>query len=420
MQLTRMAALVGVALGLACGGDGGGDPGPTPTQMAVSSGNNQVGAAGTMLAQPLAVVVRDVDAEPVSGVTVNWAVGSGGGSVSAATSTTNVGGIATITRTLGANAGTQTATATRAGLTGSPVTFTATAQIQGATQMALDGGNGQTDTVLTELSSPYTVLVRDQSSSPVAGVNVSWAATAGGGSVSAATSTTNASGIASITHTFGSTAGAQTVQASVTGLQGSPVSFSSTADPGNPVQLVKTAGDGGQAVVNGTVIHTVAVRDAHGNGVAGVAIDWAAATGGGSIDPPNNTTAGASGTASATRTLSGTAGDHTSTATASGLSGSPATFTVTAVTAAATASVSLMNTQFIPDSVMIALNGTVDWTWNDGSIVHNVTFDNVAGAPANISDRNSGTQPRTFNTAGTFTYSCTLHPGMDGKVVVVN
>jgi plastocyanin len=51
-------------------------------------------------------------------------------------------------------------------------------------------------------------------------------------------------------------------------------------------------------------------------------------------------------------------------------------------------------------------------------VQHNVTFDAAAGAPANIADRTSGGDSRTFMTAGIFDYQCTIHPGMNGQVTV--
>ncbi len=71
------------------------------------------------LASPLVVKVTNAANAAVAGVTVNWAVATGGGSVSAATSVTNASGLAQINWTLGATVGAQTATATVSGLTGS-------------------------------------------------------------------------------------------------------------------------------------------------------------------------------------------------------------------------------------------------------------------------------------------------------------
>jgi plastocyanin len=71
---------------------------------------------------------------------------------------------------------------------------------------------------------------------------------------------------------------------------------------------------------------------------------------------------------------------------------------------------------FAPSSVNVARNGTVTWTF--GYLQHNVTFSS-AGAPANIPNSTDTQVSRTFATAGTFNYTCTLHPGMNGTVVVV-
>jgi plastocyanin len=95
-----------------------------------------------------------------------------------------------------------------------------------------------------------------------------------------------------------------------------------------------------------------------------------------------------------------------------------ATTTATVGTLSPTASVTASGSgaTFNPDSVRIAVSGTVTWSF-PGPETHNVTF---ATAPpgGNIPNRNSGSEDRTFPTAGTFTYQCTLHSGMNGKVVV--
>lgn len=71
---------------------------------------------------------------------------------------------------------------------------------------------------------------------------------------------------------------------------------------------------------------------------------------------------------------------------------------------------------FSPTSVTIARGGSVTWTF--GVTVHNVTFQGGAGAPANIPDRSSTNEVRTFTTVGDFSYNCTLHAGMNGQVIV--
>ncbi|HKC48485.1 MAG TPA: Ig-like domain-containing protein, partial [Gemmatimonadales bacterium] len=90
------------------------------------SGDNQTGAGGAALAQPLIVEVRDALANPVPGVTVNWATPSGG-SLAPPSGPTGTNGRAQATWTLGGSLTSQTATATVNTVT--PASFSATASI---------------------------------------------------------------------------------------------------------------------------------------------------------------------------------------------------------------------------------------------------------------------------------------------------
>ncbi|HXY70502.1 MAG TPA: hypothetical protein VEH62_13720, partial [Gemmatimonadales bacterium] len=145
--------------------------------------------------------------------------------------TTNASGIAQVTTwTLGTTAGANTLTATSAGLTGSPVTFTATGTAGPATQIALNAGNNQTARTGTAVVVPPSVIVRDANNNVVSGVAVTFAVTGGGGTVVPTSPvTTNAGGIAQVTSwTLGTTAGTNTLTATATGLAGSPVTFTAT------------------------------------------------------------------------------------------------------------------------------------------------------------------------------------------------
>ena len=72
---------------------------------------------------------------------------------------------------------------------------------------------------------------------------------------------------------------------------------------------------------------------------------------------------------------------------------------------------------FDPSTLNTAVGHVV--TFKFGSVGHNIYFDAATGAPADIPGVNSNTSvTRTFDTAGTYTYSCHIHPSMQGKVVV--
>jgi plastocyanin len=71
---------------------------------------------------------------------------------------------------------------------------------------------------------------------------------------------------------------------------------------------------------------------------------------------------------------------------------------------------------FTPATVAVSQGGTVNWSF--GTLEHTVTFAAVSGAPTNINSGYGGTISRTFQTRGDFSYVCTLHAGMQGKVIV--
>ncbi len=71
---------------------------------------------------------------------------------------------------------------------------------------------------------------------------------------------------------------------------------------------------------------------------------------------------------------------------------------------------------FSPTNITVAPNGTVTWNWNSGGVIHDVTFvtDGSKSGP-----KSSGTFQKTFPTAGTFNYFCSIHgQAMSGTVTV--
>ena len=97
----------------------------TAGRLAIAGGDNQINGENTALSFPLAVEAESPRGDPIAGVTVRWAVASGGGTLSDSTSITNVQGLASVGWTLGPGNTGQTASATVTGVTNGTVTFNA-------------------------------------------------------------------------------------------------------------------------------------------------------------------------------------------------------------------------------------------------------------------------------------------------------
>jgi plastocyanin len=78
--------------------------------------------------------------------------------------------------------------------------------------------------------------------------------------------------------------------------------------------------------------------------------------------------------------------------------------------------VAVTNNLFDPATLPVPVNSTVTWQWNSGGVEHNVTFE----TGPNSGNRTSGSFARLFQTAGTYSYVCTIHGAqvMSGVVTV--
>jgi plastocyanin len=424
------AAAAALVVGPSCSSGGGGTaPPPTPAiaMTATSSGNGQTAQVGTLLPNPLRVVVTLSGAAQV-GTTVSWAAQGAGASVGASTSLTDASGIATATWTLGSTAGTQNATATLAGASGSPVTFSATATaapVPLIAKTASASGDAQSGTVATALANPLRVLVT-LSGAPQVGDTVAWAAIGTGSSVTPLKSVTDASGIATTSWTLGQTAGAQSATASLAGATGSPVTFGATAAAAPATQLTLASGNNQSAQITAAFASPLAVKvaDQFGNGVAGDSVSWLVTVGSSTVLPAKSAS-GANGIAQASLTAAGVAEAVTITATKAGLAGSPVTFNATVTTAPTTATVSIgsfffksaRNNSQNPAVDTIAVNGTVTWNFTGGT--HGVQSTGSPSFTGQTVSQSTGSFQFTFTVAGTYTYDCLVHGSlMTGAVVV--
>jgi len=211
-------------------------------------------------------------------------------------STDSNGELAT-TWTLGDTAGAQEVQARAftgsAVLSGSPVSFTATARAGAAATLAKNSpnsGDGQVGSANQPLNKPFVVKVTDFTGiNVVAGVNVTFKVTAGNGKleggVTTLTRATGSDGLAAVILTLGPQNGAtNTVEASAAGLAGSPLTFSAVAAIPNKFEI---AAGGGQRGSAGYLVNTplsIRITDADGKAISGYPVLFEVLEGGGSIN----------------------------------------------------------------------------------------------------------------------------------------
>ena len=193
------------------------------TQLSSVSGDGQVATVGQLLAESLVVKADDKLGNAAPGVTVNFAVTQGGGSMSSASSTTGADGQASSQWTLGTSAtANQVVTVSLPALAPASVAFSATANPDVPDSLAQVSGDNQTGLINSALPESLVVQVVDQFGNVVSATPVSFAVIAGGGSVNPTIVTADTNGEAVTYWTLGGS-GVDTATATVTGL--TPVAF---------------------------------------------------------------------------------------------------------------------------------------------------------------------------------------------------
>ena len=213
-RVTGMAAVVMAACdGAAPSGAG------VPVATAVHGGHQQQATVGSAVSVPPAVRVTDAAGRGVPGLGVTFVVVSGGGSVRDPATVTNDSGVARAGAwTLGPTVGRHTLAARFSGLP--EVTFEATATApagQGSLTPVATADQQSAGTGATVPVAP-AVTVRNAAGALQAGIVVTFAVTAGGGSLAATSGTSNAQGIATAgAWRLGSAPGRNTVSATASG-----------------------------------------------------------------------------------------------------------------------------------------------------------------------------------------------------------
>src|SRR3954453_24171284 len=172
------------------------------------TGDNQVGAPGSPLSQPVMVKLLDQDGNPMPDQRIAWVISTGGGTVLPQSPTTDENGTASATWTLGSE-GPNSLNAVVSGI--DPVTFTATAENPGGDGGGGSGGGGTgtvpsagTSTVSADPSSievgngvsTIRVTVRDATGAPVPGAVVTLTASGSGNTLTQPRAPTGPDGVA--------------------------------------------------------------------------------------------------------------------------------------------------------------------------------------------------------------------------------
>ena len=195
-----------------------------PAFLEIYDGDDQSGPLNVQLRDALVVEVLDDDDNPVEGVRVGFDVIQGTGRLSPRSARSDESGFAE-TNFTPTSAG---EIIVRARVTDvDEVEFTVTAG-DPPESITIVSGDNQAGNPDSRLGNPLVVEVRDEDGDPIEGIRVTFSVTAGGGTLSAETATTNAQGQAQTRLTLGSERAINSVEASVRGVD--PVTFNTSID----------------------------------------------------------------------------------------------------------------------------------------------------------------------------------------------
>jgi Bacterial Ig-like domain (group 1)/Beta-propeller repeat len=290
-------------------------------------------------------------------------------------------------------------------------------------QIALNSGDAQEAEVTSELN-PFIALVTDANDNPVPNATVNWSITSGAGALSTSSSLSDSSGLASSTLTLGTVAEDYTVEATLDGTTES-VTFLATGSAAQPATIEIDSGDLQTGSVGSPLVAELAVivKDAHGNLVPNIQINWSNTTGAGSLAASSSTT-DQNGIAKVIYTLGTVAGLNEVTATVINQAMLNVTFSATgeALIASQIEIISGNNQSGTISSALgapmvvrvsdtfnnVIENTTIDWITTAGTLTATPTTTDVAGESSNNLTLDT--------TAGAYTVTATIN----GTAINVN
>ncbi|HEU5262395.1 MAG TPA: Ig-like domain-containing protein [Gemmatimonadales bacterium] len=291
---------------------------PQETTVLISATSLTFSAIGAT--QPLTAAVLDQRGDTMPGATITWS------SNNTAVATVIPSPATAVVVTAAGNGSTQIV-ATSGTLTGQATVTVA----QLTAQLVKVSGDAQTDTVGQQLPNPLVVQANDANGNPVPGVSVSFQVTQGGGSLSALSGPTIASGRTQARWSIGTTAGApQAVTATAATGSAMPVTFDATAVSGPSPTVVLSAGNN-QTGLAGFALNgspAVLVRDAADVPMPNVRVDFAPSGGGSVTGTPAMTDVNGIATVGSWTVQLGT-NTLTATVAGSGIVGNPVVFGAT-------------------------------------------------------------------------------------------
>lgn len=302
---------------------------PTPSAVVLVSGGAQNVRAGDPFPQPIRVRVNAVDGIGVAGVTVDFSVAQGGGSVTPLTAVTDANGEAVATWTAGPTAGPGTL---RASILSNTVGVNVTGNQLSAAPTSLQFSASPANFTAGDSIPPFSVIVLDATGDTVPGFSgvVTLALTGGtaGASIVGQTTGEAVNGVATFSGLTVNRAGTgYRLVAQVAGVPNAQTALFNVAAA--LPRFVTVIGGGGQTAPASTALADsirVRVTDVFGFAIAGVTVNFTVAVGGGTVSPTSRVT-DAAGQAATSWTL-GASGTQQITAGVTGINPVPVSATI--------------------------------------------------------------------------------------------